>query len=583
MGELEKMICESAPPRPRIDDDLDRIILHALEKDPKRRYATAGDMADDLDRYLHGFPVTARGPSRTYQLRKFCQRYKLAVGSALAVFLVLSSFSVAMVVQARRLQQERNSAERVSQFLESIFARSNPANARGKQLSQRESLDMGAAEVERATDLDPLFKDQLLNTLATTYRTESIFDRAYELNSESLEIRKRLYGERSPQVAETLGQLADLDMYSEDYYRAYSDEDKWFAIIQPIDNRYDNEALAALRLRATLEVYHNQLGKGAASLRQAIEVARRVDGSESFEVYNNYLPLGNILYYEGDWEQAETVYRTALDHFRKDNWRDSPYVITEMEAATRLGFLLGLEGRYQEAEPLLRETTALRLKILGFAHDSTGASEAATGYVLGKMGKVQEAEKMGQDGLRSREQARGASSRNYGVDEGLLAVTYLDEGKPQRAEPLLEQDVELCRLHLGAESFLLARAMSDLGRVQLAERKLGGASENLHAALAMEIRLNGDTSPFAAADHEALGTLLAAQGNLPEAEASLRQALGIYRTTAKMDRPDMADTLRELGRVLQREGRGGEAGPLLAESAEIRAAFRSAPSGSRPQ
>jgi len=580
LGELEKLICEKAPARPRIDGDLDRIILHAVEKEPERRYGTAGDLADDLDRYLRGFPVIARGPSWSYQLGKFCQRYKLAVSAAIATFVILAGFSVAMVIQARRLELERNSAERVSQFLGEIFAQGNPGNTRGKQVSGRDLLDMGAGEVERATDLDPRFKDQLLNTLAAAYRTQSIFDRAYDMYSESLQIRKRLYGERSPQVAETLGILTDLDMYSEDYYKAFADSERWFAIIKPIDDRYDAEALFALRQRQIIQIYHNHLGDAEATSRRALEVARRLDGADSYPYLSIYLPLGNLLYYEGKWDEAEAAYRTSLNCFQKGAWRDSPLVLGEMEAATRLGFLLGLEGRYAEAEPLLRETTALRLKVLGFAHDSTGASEAATGFVLGKVRKVQEAEKLGRDGLRSREEAKGATSRNYGVDAGLLALTYLDEGKPELAEPLMEQDVALCRMHLGSESFLLARAMADLGRVQLARGKLDAASQTLQAALTMEVKLNGDTSPFAAADHEALGELFAAEGKLPEAEASLRHALEIFRTTAKEDRPDEAETLGVLGSVLKREGRGGDAKPLLAEGAAMRVSFKAGASNS---
>ncbi len=53
---------DPAPPRasnPRIARDLETICLKALEKD-RGRYATAGDLARDLDRYLAGEPIEAR-------------------------------------------------------------------------------------------------------------------------------------------------------------------------------------------------------------------------------------------------------------------------------------------------------------------------------------------------------------------------------------------------------------------------------------------------------------------------------------------------------------------------------------------
>ena len=68
--------------RRRLREDLDRIVRRALHADPTRRYASAGDLADDIGRWLDGLPVEARPDALTYRSGLFVRRHAraLAVG-----------------------------------------------------------------------------------------------------------------------------------------------------------------------------------------------------------------------------------------------------------------------------------------------------------------------------------------------------------------------------------------------------------------------------------------------------------------------------------------------------------------------
>jgi serine/threonine protein kinase len=91
---------------PKVSVDLETICLKALEKDPDRRYQTAGAMAEDLRRYVNRFAISARRTSPTERLRKWVRRHPgLAAGIGLAlVGIVLAGF---FGIKSRRERQER--------------------------------------------------------------------------------------------------------------------------------------------------------------------------------------------------------------------------------------------------------------------------------------------------------------------------------------------------------------------------------------------------------------------------------------------------------------------------------------------
>ena len=77
--ETIKLLLDTEPKKPRllnpkIDRDLSTICLKCLEKDPKRRYPSALDLAEDLERWLKYEPIVARHTGIVARGRKWVQR-----------------------------------------------------------------------------------------------------------------------------------------------------------------------------------------------------------------------------------------------------------------------------------------------------------------------------------------------------------------------------------------------------------------------------------------------------------------------------------------------------------------------------
>jgi serine/threonine protein kinase/Tfp pilus assembly protein PilF len=74
--------------------DLDQIVLKALAKEPRARYASAAALADDLQRYLDGKPVSAQPPRLVYRFKKFLGRNRMVVSVTAAAALVVLATAV---------------------------------------------------------------------------------------------------------------------------------------------------------------------------------------------------------------------------------------------------------------------------------------------------------------------------------------------------------------------------------------------------------------------------------------------------------------------------------------------------------
>lgn len=112
---------EPVPPRrlrPGIARDLECIVLKCLEKSPRRRYATARDLAEDLDRFLAGRPILARPARRIERAGRWVRRHPASLFAVLilalfgAIVLGGRGWYGAQLEASRRLAEQRDGVDR---------------------------------------------------------------------------------------------------------------------------------------------------------------------------------------------------------------------------------------------------------------------------------------------------------------------------------------------------------------------------------------------------------------------------------------------------------------------------------------
>jgi WD40 repeat protein/serine/threonine protein kinase len=104
--EVDRVICEQEPDAPDISGDLDKILMMALRKDPRRRYASVEQFAEDIRRFLEDRPVIARRDTLGYRSVKFVRRNRLPVIAAALIAISLLVGIVAAIGQAHRAQRQ---------------------------------------------------------------------------------------------------------------------------------------------------------------------------------------------------------------------------------------------------------------------------------------------------------------------------------------------------------------------------------------------------------------------------------------------------------------------------------------------
>lgn len=189
--------------------DLDRIVATALQLDPAHRYASVGDFAADLQRWLAHEPVLARAGGGFYRFRKWLRRHRLAAASGAVVALLLLGLVWGLFREREQARTERDNSRAlltvVTRMVDVATTGINP----GQSITPRDVIaDTEARLLAGEFDRQPLVKADLLRILATTYRGISDQQRSFALAEQRLVLLEQTPGAPADALADAHSQVA---------------------------------------------------------------------------------------------------------------------------------------------------------------------------------------------------------------------------------------------------------------------------------------------------------------------------------------------------------------------------------------
>ncbi len=171
---------------PRIPRDLATICDKCLQIEWNRRYASAGELQEDLNRYLEGRPILARPVGIAERARRWCRRNPLLAGAFGSVAMLLAGIAVVSLwysAQLRReltktllVQESERAAIRTSQrrlwdaYMSEATAR-NASRQVGQRFAALETIDKAIALIDtigRGADQERQLRNAVLSSVALT-------------------------------------------------------------------------------------------------------------------------------------------------------------------------------------------------------------------------------------------------------------------------------------------------------------------------------------------------------------------------------------------------------------------------------
>ncbi len=266
----------------------------------------------------------------------------------------------------------------------------------------------------------------------------------------------------------------------------------------------------------------------------------------------------------GDYIKAESGARRLYEQYA-----ESGNDIESATAGTLLGRVLREQGKYAEAETLLRQALARREKLYGESDTRTIGNMHLLAKALIPLGKYAEAEAV----LKRALDAQHRGGRRGSAEElriiNLLGLVQLQLGRHAEAETLLKQALADTRdLDDKQGTFTRAGTMYILARTLNTAKKFPEAEKYAREAVVLRERLGGAENTEMAKTQLVLGRALIGQNKLADAEPLLRRALAVSEKTLGPDHNETAKIVASLAYIAGQRGQTAEAGTYLKRAAD---------------
>jgi tetratricopeptide (TPR) repeat protein len=558
---------------------LEAVCGKAMALRPEDRYASALDLAGDVEHWLADEPVSCYREPVHVRAGRWARRHQALLASAAAALLVAVLLGGA---GAWWLNWERLRAENAEALAQDRLAQVNAINEfllkdlLGQAYTGNQPLLGGGAERDpnitvgtllnrAARAIEGKFVDQPLTeaairlTLGDTYRELGRYPEAQPHLERVVQLRTAQLGADHLDTLRCKSSLAELYHRQGKYDQA---ESLFKEVIDAQTARLGADHPDTLNSKHNLASLYDDQGKSDRAeplYRDVIDAQTARLGADHPDTLNSKNDLAVLYVAQGKYDRAEPLFQEVVTARTTRLGADHPDTLS---SKNNLAAVYHYQGKYDRAEPLYQEVLEACIAKVGADHPDTLISKNNLALLYRAQGQSDRAEPLLREVLQARAAKLGADHPDTALSKNNLAALYQDQGQYERAEPLNREAIDVARKKLGLAHPLTQRYVR--GLVACYEKMgLPARGEPLLRELADFWKQKaGDDAPQYAEQLDALGANLLLQKKGPEAEGVLRPALA----TRQQKEPDAWTTFHTqslLGGALLAQQKHAEAEPLL--------------------
>jgi tetratricopeptide (TPR) repeat protein len=294
------------------------------------------------------------------------------------------------------------------------------------------------------------------------------------------------------------------------------------------------ELVAAYEIVATCHQELGHLEAAATARRNAVSVLER-SAPGTTDLVLALVNLGDLLRFQGHFDQAETLLRRALTAAPTDTEGDRGGVRATVLNA--VGIVYKDTGRYHAAEAAYTEALGL-LTTTGAPDDSATASLwhnlAGLAHARGDAARAATA---ADRAVTLRERALGPEHHLVAQDLAIHGAALLELGRTTEAEQRFARALTIFRARHPADQYDVAVNLGNFAACRLQRNDPAGAETLFRQGLAIKQAILGDNHPEIARQLNNLAIAVAAQHRHHDANDLHQQALTIARNTLPANHP----------------------------------------------